>query len=121
MRTPSHSFRHSMSIDFSLLDTHQPGHPAVNDDVAYLRQQIRQCITFVALIDPGPNIIGLPMFDLAYAAQPWLYGQEYLQALVTAYQRAAGPYDAPLFYTSLLCVAYHFSRYFNHNMAHIRP
>jgi aminoglycoside phosphotransferase (APT) family kinase protein len=76
---------------------------------------------FQALIDPGPMIIGLPMYDLAYAVQPWRYGDVYQQAVLTAYQQAGGPVDAPLFYTSLLVVAYQQSRYYDPTMARIRP
>jgi aminoglycoside phosphotransferase (APT) family kinase protein len=76
--------------------------------------------TFQALIDPGPMIIGLPMYDLAYAVQPWKYGHTYHQAVVTAYQTAGGQMDRSLFYTSLLCVAYQQSRYYDPTLARIR-
>jgi Ser/Thr protein kinase RdoA (MazF antagonist) len=77
--------------------------------------------TFQALIDPGPMIIGVPMYDLAYAVQPWNYGRAYHEAVVAAYQVAGGDVDAQHFYTSLLCVAYQQSRYYDPTMARIRP
>jgi hypothetical protein len=76
---------------------------------------------FQALIDPGPMIIGLPMYDLAYAVQPWKYGYPYHQAVIAAYKDAGGSVDDQLFYTSLLCVAYQQSRYYDPALEHVRP
>lgn len=76
---------------------------------------------FVSLIDPGPMIVGAPMYDLAYAVQPWNYGETYRQTVVAAYQAAGGLVDEALFYVSLLVVAYGQSRYYDPTMARIRP
>jgi aminoglycoside phosphotransferase (APT) family kinase protein len=69
---------------------------------------------FRALIDPGPQIAGLPMYDLAIATQPWKYGVAYRNALIESYQDAGGIFDAVLFNTSLLCAAYQLSKYKGH-------
>jgi Ser/Thr protein kinase RdoA (MazF antagonist) len=61
---------------------------------------------FKALFDPGPTIIGNPMFDLAYAAQPWKQGTNYMNTLVESYQQANGDFNETQFNLSLLCVAY---------------
>jgi len=76
--------------------------------------------TFRALIDPGPQIAGLPMHDLAHATQPWTYGEAYQDAVITSYQAAGGIFDAPLFYTSLLCAAYHFSKHYSRPTDHVK-
>jgi len=75
---------------------------------------------FRALIDPGPQIAGLPMHDLAHATQPWNYGDAYQDALIASYQAAGGLFDAPLFYTSLLCAAYHFSKHYSRPTDHVK-
>jgi hypothetical protein len=67
---------------------------------------------FRALIDPGPQITGLPMHDLAVAAQPWVFGEEYQHALLDGYRAAGGSFDEELFNLSLLCIGYHFSKYY---------
>ncbi|MEN9934807.1 MAG: Phosphotransferase enzyme family [Chloroflexota bacterium] len=66
---------------------------------------------FRALIDPGPEIVSSPMYDLAYAAQPWIYGGAYLERVVAGYQAAGGTLHARDFAISLLCVAYRQSQW----------
>jgi Ser/Thr protein kinase RdoA (MazF antagonist) len=63
-----------------------------------------------AIIDPA-GYAGMPMFDLAYASMPWDYGFEFYQAMLEAYRANSSKFDAPLFYTSILVVAYRHERF----------
>lgn len=70
----------------------------------------------VAIIDPA-GYTGMPMFDLAYAAMPWEYGFEYLNALVDSYRQHGGEFEPTFFYISLLVVAYQHGRFHNSTVA----
>jgi aminoglycoside phosphotransferase (APT) family kinase protein len=63
-----------------------------------------------AIIDPA-GCAGMPMFDLAYAAMPYDHGFEFYEAMRESYQRHSTKFDAPLFYTSMLVVAYRHERF----------
>lgn len=63
-----------------------------------------------AIIDPA-GYAGMPMFDLAYAAMPWDHGFEFYQAMLDSYQQNTSQFDAALFYTSILVVAYRHNRF----------
>jgi hypothetical protein len=51
------------------------------------------------------------MFDLAYAAMPWDHGWGFYNAMLDSYQQHSKTFDAALFYTSMLVVAYRHSRF----------
>jgi aminoglycoside phosphotransferase (APT) family kinase protein len=63
-----------------------------------------------AILDPA-GYAGMPMFDLAYASMPWDYGFEFYQAMLDSYQHHSDKFDAALFYTSILVVAYRHNRF----------
>ena len=75
--------------------------------------------SFRALIDPGPTMIGMPMFDLAYAAWPWQYGLDYMITLTETYQQLSPHYNETLFYTSLMLIAYQQAEYGNFTAEHL--
>ncbi len=52
------------------------------------------------------------MYDLATTVQPWVYGKAYQDAVIASYQAAGGVFDADLFNTSLMCLAFHFSKHY---------
>ena len=63
-----------------------------------------------AIIDPA-GYAGMPMFDLGYAAMPWDHGFEFFQAMLDSDQQNSTKFDAALFYTSILVVAYRHDRF----------
>jgi aminoglycoside phosphotransferase (APT) family kinase protein len=63
-----------------------------------------------AILDPG-GYAGMPMFDLAYAAVPWDCGFEFHHTMVNTYRQHSAKFDAALFYTSILVVAYRHARF----------
>ncbi len=63
-----------------------------------------------AIIDPA-GYAGMPMFDLGYAAMPWDHGFEFYEAMVESYRQHSNKFDAALFYTSILVVAYRHNRF----------
>jgi aminoglycoside phosphotransferase (APT) family kinase protein len=63
-----------------------------------------------AIIDPA-GYAGMPMFDLAYAAMPWDHGFEFYEAMLDGYRQHSEKFDALLFYTSILVVAYRHDRF----------
>ncbi len=74
---------------------------------------------FRALIDPGPTIIGMPMFDLAYATWPWQYGLAYMETIIETYKSMSSYFDETLFYTSLMYIAYQQTEYGNFTKGHL--
>ncbi|MEM7112646.1 MAG: aminoglycoside phosphotransferase family protein [Chloroflexota bacterium] len=66
---------------------------------------------FRALIDPGPVGVGMGMYDLAYAAAPWINGWDYLETAVSTYRNYSQSYNEQQFYVSLLYVAYQHTQY----------
>jgi hypothetical protein len=63
-----------------------------------------------AILDPA-GYAGMPMFDLAYAAMPWDHGFAFYQAMLDSYRQYSAQFDPPLFYTSILVVAYRHERF----------
>lgn len=63
-----------------------------------------------AVIDPA-GFAGMPMFDLAYAAMPWDTGFEFYEAMLSSYRQHSALFNADLFYTSILVVAYRHDRF----------
>lgn len=63
-----------------------------------------------AIIDPA-GYAGMPMFDLGYAAMPWDHGFEFFHAMLESYKQNSNQFDAALFYTSILVVAYRHNRF----------
>jgi fructosamine-3-kinase len=66
----------------------------------------------VGIIDPA-GYTGMPMFDLAYAAMPFEYGFDYLDALVNSYRQHGGNFEPNFFYISVMVVAYQHVRFHN--------